>query len=101
MSKKLPNIFKGKAPQNVNQTTSIISQEKNEVIEEEVEEVSVNKQIKDVFTSENFVYKADTIITLNTGETIEKTIIGKTNDSLITMDDELIEVSKISKIELV
>ena len=53
-----------------------------------------------IFKSNSFVYKADTIITLNNGEVLKKTIIGKTHDSLITIDDELIEVSSISKIEL-
>ncbi len=100
MSKILPNIFKGKAPKNNNQETSIIN---NDPIKEDnkKEEKSVNKQIKDIFNSESFVYKADTIITLNNNEVIKKTIIGKTNNSLITIDDELIDVSSISKIELV
>lgn len=104
MVKKLPNIFKGKVPSNLNQKESIINNitYKEETLKnEEVEEKNVKRQIKDVFSSEKFVYKADTIITLDTGEVIEKTIIGKTNDSLITMDDELIEVSSISKIEVV
>ena len=102
MTKKLPNIFRGKAPKNLNQTTSIINQD-DEItdIKGEEEEKSVNRQIKDVFSSENFVYKADTLITMIDGTTIKKTIIGKTNDSLITIDDELIEVNKISKIEIV
>ena len=101
MGKKLPNIFKGKAPKNLNQTSSIINNQNEDIILEEIEEVSVNKQIKNIFSSDSFVYKADTIITLISGEVINKTIIGRTNDSLITIDDELIEVSKIAKIELV
>ena len=106
MTKKLPNIFKGKAPKNLNQTTSIINQnktisEEDLNVTEEKEEKSVNRQIKDVFSSENFVYKADTLITLVNGDTLKKTIIGRTNDSLITIDDELIEVSQIAKIEIV
>ena len=102
MTKKLPNIFRGKAPKNLNQTTSIINQD-DEItdIKDEDEEKSVNRQIKDIFSSDNFVYKADTLITMIDGTTIKKTIIGKTNDSLITIDDELIEVNKISKIEIV
>ena len=99
MSKKLPNIFKGKAPKDSNQTKTIINS--NSEIKIEKNEKSINKQINDVFSSENFVYKADTIITLTSGDVIEKTIIGKTNNSLLTIDDELIEVSKIAKIELV
>ncbi len=94
MNKKLPNIFKGTVDRNNNQDISFINKE---VVEEEID---VNKQIKNVFNSNEFVYKADTRITLSTGEVIEKTIIGKNNNSLITMDDELIDVNSISKIEL-
>ena len=52
MSKILPNIFKGKAPKNNNQETSVIN---NEPIEEQKEEKSINKQIKDIFSSDSFV----------------------------------------------
>ena len=100
MTKKLPNIFRGKAPKNLNQTTSIINQDDEITDIKDEEEKSVNRQIKDVFSSENFVYKADTTITLTNGDVINKTIIGRTNDSLITLDDELIDVKNISKIEL-
>ena len=93
MERKLPNIFKGKAPINVNQESSVIDHNPKE-------DISVDKQINNIFSSENYVYKADTVITLNNGEIIKKTIIGKTNNSLITMDDELIDVKNISKIEM-
>ena len=95
MDKKLPNIFKGQVSTTNNQESSTINEETSVI-----DNNSVNKQIKDIFKSDNFVYKADTIITLNSGEVLKKTIIGKTHDSLITIDDELIEVSSISKIEL-
>ena len=97
MNKKIPNIFKGKAPKNVNQVSSVIK--KDEIVEKDYEK-SVDEQIKDVFRSDKFVYKSDTLITMTNGDVIKKTIIGKTNNSLITIDDELIDVSKISKIEL-
>ena len=60
---------------------------------------NVNRQIKDIFSSPNFVYKANVSIKLVDGTTQEKTIIGRTNNSLITIDDELIDVSKISQID--
>lgn len=94
MNKKLPNIFKGIVSKNNNQDISFINKE-------EENKVDVKKQIKNILNSSEFVYKADTIITLNTGEVLEKTIIGRNNNSLITIDDELIEVDSISKIELV
>ena len=100
MSKKLPNIFKGIVPKNNNQNSSVINNENTVEKEAVIEEKNINRQINDIFTSDSFVYKADTIITLNTGEVLKKTIIGKTNSSLITIDDELIDVSSISKIEL-
>ena len=95
MDNKLPNIFKGTAPDNLNQTTNVINKN-SEVLESK----NINTQIKELFSSEKFVYKADVLITLNNKEVIEKTIIGKTNNSLITMDDELIDISKVEKIEL-
>lgn len=96
MKKDLPNIYKGKVKNDLNQKIAYIS---NDI--EEVSKKSINNQIKDIFESDKFLYKAETLITLNNGDKIKKTIIGKTNNSLITIDDELIEVSNISKIELI
>lgn len=93
MNKKLPNIFKGTVDKSNNQDISLINKDV-------LEEVDVKKQINNILNSNEFVYKADTRITLSTGEVIEKTIIGKNNNSLITMDDELIDVNSIKKIEL-
>lgn len=93
MNKKLPNIFKGTVDKSNNQDISLINKDV-------LEEVDVKKQISNILNSNEFVYKADTRITLSTGEVIEKTIIGKNNNSLITMDDELIDVNSIKKIEL-
>ena len=93
MNKKLPNIFKGTVDKSNNQDISLINKDV-------LEEVDVKRQISNILNSNEFVYKADTRITLSTGEVIEKTIIGKNNNSLITMDDELIDVNSIKKIEL-
>ncbi len=106
MKKKLPGIYKGTVknqPKNQKQASfSIVNkidiEEKNE-IKEEISDKNVNKQIKDIFNSPNYVYKANVSIITTDGETIKKTIIGRTNNSLITIDDELIDVSKISQID--
>ena len=101
MKKKLPNIYKGKVKQSQNQKQSILSTFKDYKEEDTImnEEKNINRHIKDLFHSPNYVYKADVNITTLQGETIKKTIIGRTNNSLITIDDELIDVSKISKID--
>ena len=107
MKKKLPNIYKGMVKnENKNQKQSFISREREESTYENEENLeknfshkNVNRQIKDIFSSPNFVYKANVSIKLVDGTTQEKTIVGRTNNSLITIDDELIDVSKISQID--
>lgn len=98
MDKDLPNIFKGKVSDSNNQDKSILGEEKKEKI---VPQKSVDNQIRDIFNSSEFLYKADVLITLNDNNTLKKTIIGRSNNSLITIDDELIDVKDISRIELI
>lgn len=98
MDKDLPNIFKGKVSDSNNQDKSILGEEKKENI---VPQKSVDNQIRDIFNSSEFLYKADVLITLNDNNTLKKTIIGRSNNSLITIDDELIDVKDISRIELI
>ena len=103
MKKKLPNLYKGKIKSNsINQRQSIFNifeKKEEKEIKEIKEEKSVEGQIKDIFHSPNYVYKADVSIELNDGNILKKTIIGRSNNSLITMDDELIDVSNIVKID--
>lgn len=97
MKKKLPNIYKGLVKKNKNQKESVFNS--IEEVPQVNEDRNVDTQIKDIFSSVNYVYKADVQINTIDGETLKKTIIGRTNNSLITMDDELIDVSKIEKIQ--
>ena len=94
MNDDLPNIFKGSVNENNNQDRSILGEK------EITNEKSVDNQIKDVFNSDKFLYKADVLVTLLDGSSNKKTIIGRSNNSLITIDDELIDVKDISRIEL-
>lgn len=96
MDKDLPNIYKGNVSNDNNQNESILGEKRDIVFKR-----SVDDQIRDVFNSPDFVYKADTFITLNNGDKIKKTIIGRSNNSLITIDDELIDVKDIESIELI
>lgn len=94
MNDDLPNIFKGSVNENNNQDRSILGEKEISI------EKSVDNQIKDVFNSDKFLYKADVLVTLLDGSSNKKTIIGRSNNSLITIDDELIDVKDISRIEL-
>ncbi len=107
MKKILPNIYKGRAKNvNQNQKQTVLNtieeniSDINEInIDEEITKKPVKKQIRDIFNSPGYVYKADVSIIMENGEELKKTIIGRTNNSLITIDDELIDVSKITKID--
>ena len=100
--KKLPNLYKNnsKIP-NKNQKEVNITASKVEIEKLDKEEYDVNKKIDDIFSSPRYVYKAEVNIELIDGKNIKKTIIGRTNNSLITIDDELINVNKISKIDFI
>lgn len=99
MEKDLPNIFKGEVNESNNQDKSILGEEVKEEITKPKR--SIDNQIKEIFNSTSFLYKADVLITMNDGSSTKKTIIGRSNNSLITIDDELIDVKNISRIELI
>ena len=97
MNRDLPNIFKGEVSESNNQNESRLGEENNI----EINTNDVDKQIKSIFSSSDYLYKADVLITLTDGSNMKKTIIGRSNSSLITIDDEVINVKDISRIELI
>lgn len=98
MRKILPKIYKGSSIiPNKNQVKTSLSSSINE-IKNVVSEEDINSKIKSIFQSPKYVYKANVRIILKDGLELKKTIIGRTNNSLITIDDELINVNNISEI---
>lgn len=92
----LPNVFQNKniiEPNNQqqlfygNNLTNIVS-EKNDI----------DKQIKKIFASKNYVYKLSVQIKTNNDE-ISTVIIGKTKNHLITYDNKLIPIKDIEDIK--
>ena len=65
-----------------------------DVKEDSDSDKSVYQKINDIFTSRNYVYKADVIIKTK-NDTLNRTIIGRNKSYLITMTNELIPVSDI------
>lgn len=102
MNKDLPNIYKGVVNTDNNQDRSVLNEEVK--VNEKVD-LSSNKNIKEdikkILSSKDFIYRADVLITLNNNEKVKKTIIGTNNNSLITIDDDLIDINTISKIDLI
>lgn len=63
-----------------------------------IQKNDIRKKIIELFKSPNNVYKVKANIKID-GKIITKNLIGRTNSSLITLDDELIDIGKIEDIE--
>ena len=61
---------------------------------------TIYQKINDIFSSPNYIYKANVEISLK-DKTITKRIIGRNKEYLITMDNDLIKISDILDIKTV
>lgn len=59
--------------------------------------ISIDKKIEDIFTSPEYVYKADVTIVTDK-ETIKKRIVARNKNNIITIDNEYIPISIIRDI---
>lgn len=101
--RELPKVFANKIDKKIeNNKTYCVS--KNEEIKKEEKdrtikiEKNIHQKINEIFSSPNYVYKADVIITTNEGD-LEKRIIGKNGNSLITINNEIISIDRIKDIK--
>ena len=102
MKKKLPGVFPGKVSSTAGNNIKIAYVGKEEPAERMVETSSgenVNQKINKIFNANNYIYKADVVIKLKDGSTLNKRIVGKNNLHLITMENELIPVTDIVDIK--
>ena len=67
-------------------------------LKQTVKENEIRNKITELFKSPKNVYKIKAKIKID-GKMIVKNLIGRTNSKLITLDDELIDISKIEDIE--
>lgn len=59
--------------------------------------IEINKKINKIFKSNKYVYKLNLVIVIN-GKKVNKLVIAKTNEYLLTMDNEKIYYSTIDDI---
>ena len=101
MGKKLPKVFANKIDKELKNNATVYY-DKNEVRNEQKDNsnsiFTVNQKINQIFSSARYVYKADVIITTKNGK-MNKRIIGRNRNELITMDNEVINVNDILDIE--
>lgn len=96
MNKK-PKVFANKIDKKINNNETYYKTDQEKVID--FPKGDINKKIKDIFNSSSYLYRANVVIKLKNGE-VTKKIIGKNNNHLITIDNELIPVEDILDIRL-
>lgn len=96
MEKKLPEIFHNKIEKKLNNNNNVFYSAKTSELDniEERSELNILQKINKIFSSPNYVYKAD--VEIKTKEnTITTKIIGRNKNYLITMDNKLIYIDDI------
>lgn len=110
MEKKLPSVYANKIDKDItnNELIYYSCNNKDKKLKEETRDrekekfnynLNINQKINKIFSSTNYVYKADVKIYLK-NKNIDCRIIGKNSTHLITMDNKLIPISDIVDIEL-
>ena len=101
--KDLPKVFHNKIDKSFNNNETVFysnnsSIEEVQNNEEIVDTRNVLQKINSIFSSPNYVYKANVEITLK-DKKINKRIIGRNKDYIITMDNDLIPIVDILDIK--
>lgn len=97
MEKKLPRVFANKIDKKINNNESYYVAKDEKEKTKKKDNINVDVKINKIFNSTRYVYKANVVIELN-DKTVTKKVIGKNDDSLITIDNELIPISDIKDI---
>lgn len=105
MPKELPRMYQNKIEKNFDNIQKVYSTLYDDVVNIDKKNIKKNtkeiytieRKIYNIFKSPTYVYKADVIIETDDG-VINKRIIGKNKNNLITIDNEYIPINKIKDI---
>ena len=101
--KDLPKVFQNNIDKKFNNNSSVYysSNDNRSLNKEEIKDNrTILQKINEIFSSPNYVYKANVEITLK-DKRVTKRIIGRNKDFIITMDNTLIPISDIVDIKSV
>lgn len=93
MEKKVPKVFANKINKKI-ENNNTYSVTKNDEVRKSTIPKNINLKINEIFKSNNYVYKADVLLTTKSG-TSKKRIIGRNKNNLITIDNETISIDDI------
>ncbi|MCX4365994.1 MAG: hypothetical protein OSJ70_09530 [Bacilli bacterium] len=88
----LPNVFQNKKIEIKDTPQELFYG--NRIIPKETEKKDIKTTIKNLFQSKNYVYKLDVLIETK-NNTLDTSIVGQTNNHLITINNELIPIRDI------
>lgn len=100
--KELPKMYQNKITKKIDSIQKVYStfEDRNTNNYKETKKysnISIDKKINNIFTSSDYVYKADVTIVTDT-DTIKRRIVARNNNNLITIDNEYIPISLIRDI---
>ena len=98
--KKLPKLYTNTFDKKIDNSKEYITVRESVVEEDKLNRYDINKKIDMIFKSKNYIYKVNVLIKFNDRE-MNATLIGKTNDNLITIDNKLIKITDIYDIKKV
>lgn len=101
MDRKLPKIYVNNIDKDLTNNKTIFYSKASSLSrnKETNKKINVKKQINELFNAPNYVYKMEVIITKKDGSVIKKEIVGKENNNLLTIDNDLISIDNILKIK--
>lgn len=88
----LPNVFQNKNIEIKNTPQELFYG--NQIIRKNTINKDIKATIKNLFQSKNYVYKLDVSIE-TANKTFDTSIVGQTNNHLITIDNELVPIKDI------
>lgn len=93
--KSLPNVFVSPIEKRLDNYQDIYRSSRSSIVYNPRE---INKKINEIFASSKHVYKSKVKITTKDG-VMDEEIVGKTNTSLLTIDNKVIRLTDILDIE--
>ncbi len=97
--KDLPKVFRNNIDKKFNNNRNVYYSSNDSTVTESVnEKKNVLQKINEIFSSPNYVYKANVEITLK-DKKVTKRIIGRNKNYIITMDNDLIPITDIIDIK--
>ena len=105
MNKDLPKMYQNNFNKEINNNRCVFSslidkkeeRKKEQVINNNYDRFTIEQKIFNIFNSKDYIYKADVTIVTDT-QTLQRRIVGKNSNNLITIDNEYIPISIIRDI---